>query len=209
MTVFERSSRRAPDLRRASPHDSSFGASVTAATGLFVHLSDLAAVEPPRPVKGRGVSGAEGLAAVGDGAYVVRNVGSGLLLEVEDGRKGSGANVRQGKDDGSPGQLWRITEVHPGSGLRHLTNVGSGKRLDVTGASTENGANVQQWKANNYGAQEWLLEQHVDAPGTFTLTNYASGLLLEVADDSAEPGANVQQWEDRDRAGQWWRLESR
>ncbi|MFG2560770.1 RICIN domain-containing protein [Streptomyces sp. NPDC048496] len=146
---------------------------------------------------------------VAPGLYRLRNVGSGLLLEVDGSAKGSGANVQQGADkqDGAGGRHWQLSPVHEGAALYHLTNAHSGKRLDVANASTENGANVQQWKANNYGAQEWLIEQHLDAPGTVTLVSFISGLVLEVADGSTADGANVQQWEDTDSPGQWWQLE--
>lgn len=151
-----------------------------------------------------------------EGPYLVRNVGSGLLLEVFEGRTASGANVQQGKQasagasdasGASPGQLWRIIPVYEGSALSHLECVASGKRLDVAGASTEPRANVQQWRANNFGAQEWLLEEHVGAPGTYSLVSHVSGLLLEVADASPSDGANVQQGEDVDSPCQWWTVE--
>ncbi|MFJ6136873.1 RICIN domain-containing protein, partial [Kitasatospora sp. NPDC092286] len=57
---------------------------------------------------------------IADGLYRVRNVGSGLLLEVADGSRRSGAKVQQGEDSGSDAQLWRLTAVHPGGALHHL-----------------------------------------------------------------------------------------
>ncbi|AUY50505.1 RICIN domain-containing protein [Streptomyces sp. CB01881] len=139
-----------------------------------------------------------------DGPYRVRNVGSGLLLEVADGSRRSGAKVRLGADDGSDAQLWHLTAVHPGGALYHFENVGSGKRLDVTGASTDDGVPIQQWSANAFGAQEWLLEHHLDAPGTYTLTSFISGKPLSAA---PTPGAPVEQREDADSPTQWWHLE--
>ncbi|MFI5808325.1 RICIN domain-containing protein [Streptomyces sp. NPDC051561] len=136
------------------------------------------------------------------GTYLLRNAGSGLLLE---GRGGSG--VQQGKDAGTPGQRWQLSPVHEGSGLHHVVNEATGKRLDVANASVENGTRIQQWRANNFGAQEWIIERHPDAPGRVSLVSWISGLLLEVADGSAEEGARVQQWEDTDSPGQWWQLE--
>lgn len=143
-----------------------------------------------------------------DRLYRVRNVGSGLLLEVYGGRTANGVNVQQGKEvPGAAAQLWRIRPVHPGSALHHLECAASGKRLDVEGASVEPGANVQQWRANNFGAQEWLLEEHVGSRGRYSLVCYVSGLLLEVADGSTAEGANVRQGEDEDAPCQWWTLE--
>ncbi|MEU9128606.1 RICIN domain-containing protein [Kitasatospora sp. NPDC048540] len=145
---------------------------------------------------------AQGRGPVADGRYRLRNVGSGLLLEVAGGSNRHGAKVRHAPDDGTDAQVWRISAVHPGSGLCHLENAVSGKRLDVTGARTDDGVPLQQWSANAFGAQEWLFERHVDAPGTFTVTAFVSGKVMEAAEDGS-----VRQWEDTDTPAQWWRLE--
>ncbi len=137
-----------------------------------------------------------------EGLYRLRNVGSGQLLAVAGDKQRSGAKIRQSPADGSPGQLWRITAVHPGGGLYHLESDGSGKRLDVTGARTDNGVPLQLWGPNGFGAQEWLLEQHVDTPDTYNLVSFVSGLTLEIADDDT-----ARQWEDLDSPAQWWQLE--
>ncbi|MFF8960659.1 RICIN domain-containing protein [Streptomyces sp. NPDC014894] len=146
------------------------------------------------------------------GRHLVRNVGSGLLLEVYGGARGSGAVVQLAAETGAAAQQWLIEPVPGGSGLHHFVNAASGKRLDVTGASTENGARIQQWRANNFGAQEWIIESHVDAPGTVAVVSFVSGLLLEAEDGGADgggtgPGARVRQWEDTDSPAQQWRLE--
>ncbi|MFD0277762.1 RICIN domain-containing protein [Kitasatospora sp. NPDC127111] len=138
-----------------------------------------------------------------DGVYRVRNVANGLLLEVADGSRRSGAPVRLGADDGSDAQLWRLTAVHPGGALYHFENAASGKRLDVTGASPDDGVPIQQWSANAFGAQEWLLEHHLDAPGTYSLVSFISGKPLT----ATTPAHPVEQREDEDSPLQWWRLE--
>jgi hypothetical protein len=136
------------------------------------------------------------------GTYLLRNVGSGLLLE------GRGATrVQQGKETGAAAQHWLLTPVHEGSGLHHVVNGASGRRLDVANASVESGTRIQQWKPNNFGAQEWIVERHPDAPGRVSLVSWISGLLLEVADGSTADGADVQQGEDTDSPSQWWQLE--
>lgn len=140
---------------------------------------------------------------VREGRYRLRNVGSGLLLEIDGGSARSGAKARTAAEDGSDAQVWQVAAVHPGAGLYHLENGASGKRLDVTGARTEDGVPLQQWPANAFGAQEWLFEQHVDAPGTYTVVAFVSGLVVEAAADGS-----VQQREDRDDPAQWWRPEA-
>ncbi|MFE4971085.1 RICIN domain-containing protein [Kitasatospora sp. NPDC056651] len=142
--------------------------------------------------------------AITDGSYLIRNVGSGLLLRVADASRRSGARIVLGADDGTDAQLWHLTAVHPGGALFFIENAGSGKRLDVTGASTEDGVRIQQWSANAFGAQEWLLEAHVDAPGTYTVSSFISGKPLTAGE---RPEADVHQWEDADAPTQWWRFE--
>ncbi|MEE1822913.1 RICIN domain-containing protein [Streptomyces sp. BE20] len=143
-----------------------------------------------------------------DGLYRIRNVAAGLLLEIADGSRRSGAKAVLGAENGSDAQLWRLSAVHPGGALFHVENVAGGKRLDVTGASPENGVPVQQWSANAFGAQEWLVEHHLDDPGTYTLTSFVSGKALTAPDGPVtEPPAPVHQWEDTDSPAQWWRLE--
>ncbi|MEV6973401.1 RICIN domain-containing protein [Kitasatospora sp. NPDC093806] len=145
-----------------------------------------------------------------DGLYRIRNVATGLLLEVPGGSRRSGVKVLVAAEDGSDAQLWRLTAVHPGGALFHVENLAGGKRLDVTGASPENGVPVQQWSANAFGAQEWLVEHHLDAPGTYTLTAFISGKALTApADPTADPAPPVHQWEDTDSPTQWWHLERR
>lgn len=153
----------------------------------------------------QGVPGVDG--AFPAGRYLVRNTGSGLLLEVYGGAKGSGAVVQLSTENGTAAQQWQIDPVPNGGGLYHFVSVVSGKRLDVAAASVENGARVQQWRANNFGAQEWIIERRLDAPGTVSIVSFISGLLLEAVDGGTQNGTRVQQWEDTDTPGQQWRLE--
>ncbi|WP_405977767.1 RICIN domain-containing protein [Streptomyces sp. NBC_00158] len=135
-----------------------------------------------------------------DGTYRIRNVDSGLVLQLE-----GASRVRVGPD-GPPApeaaRRWRISAVHSGGGVFHVVSEDNGRRLDVANASTESGARVQVWRANAFGAQEWLVEEHLDDPGVVSLVACISGLPLE-----AEGGGRVRQGEDTDSPSQWWRLE--
>lgn len=51
--------------------------------------------------------------ALAPGRYLVRNIGSGLLLEVADSSTDDGANVQQWEDTDSPGQWWQLEPVTP------------------------------------------------------------------------------------------------
>ncbi|MER5933470.1 RICIN domain-containing protein [Streptomyces sp. NPDC002054] len=142
-----------------------------------------------------------------EGVFLLRNAASGLVLEAEGGRTGSGTRVRVGPEDpptaaGKAAQRWRIVPVHPGAGTYHVVNVLSEKRLDVAGAAVESGTRIQLWKPNGFGAQEWLVEEHLDAPGVVSLIACISGLPLDV-----DAEGYARQWEETDAPTQGWRLE--
>ncbi|MFD6877467.1 MULTISPECIES: RICIN domain-containing protein [unclassified Streptomyces] len=135
-----------------------------------------------------------------DGTYRIRNVESGLVLQLE-----GASRVRVGPD-GPPApaaaRRWRISPVHSGGGIFHVVSEDNERRLDVANASTDSGARVQVWRANAFGAQEWLVERHLDDPGVVSLIACVSGLSLEADDEG-----RARQGEDNDSPSQWWRLE--
>ncbi|MGW0395640.1 RICIN domain-containing protein [Streptomyces sp. NPDC003042] len=137
---------------------------------------------------------------VSEGVYRIRNVDSGLVLQLE-----GASRVRVGPD-GPPApqaaRRWRISPVHSGGGVFHVVSEDNGRRLDVANASPDSGARVQVWRANAFGAQEWIVEAHLDAPGVVSLIACISGLPLET-----DEAGRARQGEDTDSPSQWWRLE--
>ncbi|MFD9406840.1 RICIN domain-containing protein [Streptomyces sp. NPDC059989] len=135
-----------------------------------------------------------------DGIYRIRNVDSGLVLQLE-----GASRVRVGPD-GPPAPVaarrWRISPVHSGGGIFHVVSEDNGRRLDVANASLDSGARVQVWRANAFGAQEWLVAEHMEDPGVVSLVACISDLLLET-----DAQGRARQGEDTDSPSQWWRLE--
>jgi Ricin-type beta-trefoil lectin domain-like len=153
------------------------------------------------PTTGTGTAG-----GVASGTtYRLRNVQSGVCLDVAKGSTASGANVQQWTCNGLAPQDWKLTGK--GSGYFTLTAKVSGLCLDVSGGSTAPGANVQQWTCNGTGAQLWRVVNV--GRSYYTLTAKVSGLCLDVSGGSTAPGANVQQWTCNQLAPQIWRLEVR
>lgn len=147
-----------------------------------------------------GASGPDGPPGPRAGVYLIRNAGSGLVLQLE-----GASRVRVGPD-GPPAPVaarrWRLAPTHSGSGVFHVVSEDNGRRLDVANASTDSGARVQVWRANAFGAQEWVVEEHLEDPGVVSLVACISGLLLE-----ADGEGRARQGEDADSPSQWWRLE--
>lgn len=93
---------------------------------------------------------------LGGGQYSVKDVRSGLSLDVAGQSLANGGNLQLWSSNGGDNQKFAFIPV--GSGYVRITPVSSNKPADVDAASTADGANVQQWRyvlANN---QQWRIE---------------------------------------------------
>lgn len=90
-----------------------------------------------------------------DGAYTIKNIGSGKVLDVAGGSVANGANIQQYASNSSCAQKWKITEN--ADKTYTLRSTCSEKALDVTGANSQNGANVQIYALNSSDAQKWKM----------------------------------------------------
>lgn len=90
----------------------------------------------------------------GDGSYVIRNVNSGLVLDVQNAVAGNGAVVQQYATNGSDAQRWLIRDS--GSGYYIQSALGNWV-LDINGASTADGAAITLYTPNGSDAQKFML----------------------------------------------------
>lgn len=143
-------------------------------------------------------------------AYRIKNVNSGLYLQVADAAAKNGANVQQwGTDGTSVHDIWKFYSA--GEGYYYIASaVGDGGTyvLDVAGKKTENGTNLDIYQYNGGANQQFMLTQNAD--GSYHICTKISGekSAVEVADGSKTAGANVQQWELNGASCQNWILES-
>ena len=142
--------------------------------------------------------------------FMLKNVNSGLYMEVADGASENGANVQQwGADGGAAHNTWRA--VSAGDGYYYLYSQVGDKityLLDVTAGSADNGTNMEIWsKSSREYAQQFLFSLNAD--GSYTIYTKASDLqsCVEVVNAETSSGANVQQWEVNGHACQHWMLE--
>ncbi|WP_267640263.1 glycoside hydrolase family 97 catalytic domain-containing protein [Haloarchaeobius amylolyticus] len=150
------------------------------------------------------VPAGDGVSSVVSGeTYVVRNVNSGKVLDVENVSTSDGANVHQWADVGGDNQQWVVTEVE--DGYYTLEAVHSGKVLDVENAATADGANVHQWGYVGAANQQWAVTENDD--GTFRVVARHSGKALTVADEATTDGANVEQSDYVAADSQQWTFE--
>ncbi|MDE6834200.1 MAG: RICIN domain-containing protein [Ruminococcus sp.] len=129
--------------------------------------------------------------------YRIKNVNSGLYMQVEGAKAENGANVQQwGTSDGITHDIWKLIDA--GDGYYYLASaVGDGGTymLDISGKKSENGTNVDIYKFNGGDNQKFMITQNAD--GSYKIrTKVTNGKsAIEIANASNQSGANVQQWE--------------
>ena len=142
-------------------------------------------------------------------AYRIRNVNSGLYLQVAGAAAESGTNVQQWGSDGTAvHDIWKLCSA--GEGYYYLVSaVGDGGTyvLDVAGKKTANGTNMDIYTYNGGDNQKFMLTKNGD--GSYQIRTAVSGgnSVVEVENASKTSGANVQQWEINGASCQDWILE--
>ncbi|WP_302191935.1 RICIN domain-containing protein, partial [uncultured Ruminococcus sp.] len=143
--------------------------------------------------------------------FMLKNVNSGLYLEVANGTAEAGTNLQQwGADQSGAHNTWRA--VSAGDGYYYLYSQVGNKityLMDVSGGKAEDGTNLALWtKSSREQAQQFLFAKNAD--GSYTIYTKASDLksCVEVENASKSSGANVQQYAVNGNSCQHWNLEA-
>ncbi|WP_103265947.1 RICIN domain-containing protein [Enteroscipio rubneri] len=145
--------------------------------------------------------------SIANGAIVLTNVASGLVLDVSRASTANGANIQTYAANGSNAQQFAFSGAAPlASGAYYMIRScqDPSQVIDTAAASLANGANVQTYTSNNTGAQKWKIVGNND--GTYTFLNANSGKALDVKSAQAITGANVQQYSSNNTLAQKWRV---
>ncbi|MGX7672419.1 beta-L-arabinofuranosidase domain-containing protein [Plantactinospora sp. DSM 117369] len=129
------------------------------------------------------------------------NVGTGLVLGIQDMSTADGGLAVQWGDTGTADHNWVV--VTEGSAIK-LRNANSGKVLGVQDMSTADNARVLQWSDNGTADHLWTLLEQGD--GTYKIRNVHSGKLLGILNGSTAWGAQAVQDPDNGSADNRWRL---
>ena len=128
-------------------------------------------------------------ANVSDGIYRIGIATSpSFVLDIADGSKESGGNLRLWQSNNSLAQKYQLISV--GNGLYTIQAAHSGKLLGITGGSTSSGANVQQSNRTNVLSQYWYLLPV--GGGGYSIRNAKSGLALDATGGKIAKGTNLQ-----------------
>jgi hypothetical protein len=141
--------------------------------------------------------------ASGQGSNTSRlaNVGSGLVLGIQNMSTADGARALQWNDSGTADHNWEI--ITDGNAVR-FRNANSGKVLGVRDMSTADNAHVLQWSDNGTADHRWTLLDQGD--GTYKIRNANSGKLLGIENNSTGAGAFAVQESDNGTADNRWRI---
>ncbi|MGK3209253.1 beta-L-arabinofuranosidase domain-containing protein [Amycolatopsis sp. MEPSY49] len=129
------------------------------------------------------------------------NVGSGLVLGIENMSTADGGRALQWSDSGTADHNWEI--VTDGTAVR-FRNANSGKVLGVLDMSTADNARVLQWSDNGTADHRWTVVDQGD--GTAKIRNANSGKLLTIENNSTATGAFAVQGPDNGAAANRWRI---
>lgn len=143
-----------------------------------------------------------------EGTYYIKNVHSGLYLDVANGSTSNNANIQQWAYNGCDAQKFKI--VSDGDGYYHILTGATGysKCVDVAGGKSTDGANILQYTYKGSTNQQFKIELQSD--GTYAILTRASGCAsgLDVYNWSTESGGNVNQWNYWGGNCQKWVLEA-
>ena len=136
-----------------------------------------------------------------DGTYVIRNVNSGKVLNVEGGKAENGTNVQQWSTDAAHTyDTWRIASA--GDGLYKIYSLlGDGKTF-VLNAGTDNNVSI----GTDAGTDGQLYSFVANKDGSFRIVSKADEKAVEIVNALTDSGANVQVWEQNGVNCQDWEL---
>ena len=90
--------------------------------------------------------------------YMLKNVNSGLYMDVSGGYAANGANIGIWENANCDAQLYKPVKNSDGSYTLYTKASGGKGVVEVTNADTENKGNVQQREYNGHNCQKWYLE---------------------------------------------------
>lgn len=168
-------------------------------SGKLLTATDASVTQTSRP-SGSSVVNQLWTADYSNGAYSIRNVGTGQALTA------SGGTLFLERENDSQAQAFTFNETDViSSGTYSLALISdTSLRLDVAASSTATGATVQAWAANGAAAQKWDVRPNGD--GTYEIASVLSNKVLDVKDGNAYSGASVRLWERNGAPAQRWRI---
>jgi len=141
--------------------------------------------------------------------YAIRNVNSGMYLDVEGGSNDNVANVLVWNNPSASHSQWRLRSAGGGAAYK-LQDAQSGMYLSTPVVeSADNGANAFVWESADLPESQWHLHSVSNGDGTaYSVENVKVGRFLSVAGASMASGANVHLWSSPGKPESQWEFVS-
>ncbi len=140
--------------------------------------------------------------------YEFKNVNSGMVMDIADGKMEAGSNVQQWASNSFDCQRWMLQAFAGGGNYYYIRSV-SDPAYVLRADGTENGGNISL-AAYSTKDSAMLFKFTKNPDGTYQIMTRASkdACLVEVEGASTASGANVQQWSPTDHNCQKWQAET-
>lgn len=135
--------------------------------------------------------------------YKIKNIRSGMVLDVYGARTDAGAPLAQWNDTGATNQQFQF--VRTSGNLFQIIARNSGLSLNVSGASGRTGASVIQYPFSNKSHELWYFQAGPN--GSWYIRSFRSDQVLEVSGGSTTAGASIDQWTNNGGDNQQWVIE--
>lgn len=139
--------------------------------------------------------------------YFIKNVNSGLYMDVYNGIDENNANVQQHPGNGETAQQFRAVDTGDGY-FKLVSQVGNAQRvLDVAGNKPADGQNVALYTDKGAANQQFKLSPAGNGAYAILTRCSSDASCVEVSNASSAKGANVQQWTYTGHNCQKWYFE--
>lgn len=140
--------------------------------------------------------------------YEFKNINSGMVMDIADGKMEADTNVQQWSSNGFDCQRWTLQAFAGGGNYYYIRSVANPTYV-LRADGSANGGNIAIAEySTKDSAMLFKFVKNID--GTYSIMTRASkdNCFVEVASASKENGANVQQWEDTASNCQKWSAET-
>lgn len=151
----------------------------------------------------------EGEDVISEGVYMVRNVNSGLYLDVDGGVAENNRNIQQwGAYGPANNNSWKLVKDADGY-YTFYSLLGDGNTfvMDVAGRKTDNGINVALYTAKGSDNQKFEVRKLPDGTYAILSKHTNSEKCVEIVNAYTNSGANVQQFTFTGHNCQRWTFE--
>lgn len=140
--------------------------------------------------------------------YEFKNINSGMVMDIADGKMEADTNVQQWSSNGFDCQRWTLQAFAGGGNYYYIRSVANPTYvLRADGSANGGNITIAEYSTKD-SAMLFKFVKNID--GTYSIMTRASkdNCFVEVASASKENGANVQQWEDTASNCQKWSAET-